>query len=216
MQVTETLNSGLKREITVKVPAGDMESKLIARLETARGKARINGFRPGKVPIQHLRKMYGKSFMAEVVNEILSDTPRNIVAERGEKAAMQPEVTMTEDEKEAEKILVRRRRFRVQAGLRNHSRLRDQGCIAIAVTRPVYDVPEEEIEEQVKRVAESARSYTVKDGEAQQGDRVTIDYVGKIGGEAVCGGRRQRPAARARLQGFHPRLRGPADRHQGR
>ena len=77
----------------------------VERLEKARGKARINGFRPGKVPVQHMRKMYGKSFMAEVVNEILSDSPRRLVADRGEKAAMQPEVTMTEDQKEAEKII---------------------------------------------------------------------------------------------------------------
>ncbi len=104
MQVTETLNSGLKREIKVVVPASDMEAKLAARLSDAQGKARINGFRPGKVPMQHLRKMYGKSFMAEVVNEILNDS-RTIITGRGEKAAMQPEVIMTEDEKEAEKIL---------------------------------------------------------------------------------------------------------------
>src|SRR5437870_429004 len=105
MQVTETLNSGLKREIKITVPAGDMEAKLMARLNDARDKVRINGFRPGKVPVQHLRKMYGKSFMAEVVNEILNDSTRSIISGRGEKAAMQPEVIMTEDEKEAEKIL---------------------------------------------------------------------------------------------------------------
>ena len=67
--------------------------------------------------MQHLRKMYGKSFMAEVVNEILSNSTRTIIAERGEKAAMQPDVTMTEDEKEAEQHPGRRRRFRVQARL---------------------------------------------------------------------------------------------------
>jgi trigger factor len=72
MQVTETLNSGLKREIKVVVPATDMEARLMTRLTDARGKVRINGFRPGKVPVQHLRKVYGKSFMAEVVNEILT------------------------------------------------------------------------------------------------------------------------------------------------
>jgi trigger factor len=188
MQVTETLNSGLKREITVKVPAGDMESKLMARLENARAKARINGFRPGKVPIQHLRKMYGKSFMAEVVNEILSDTPRNIVAERGEKAAMQPEVTMTEDEKEAEKILAGGADFEFKLAYEVIPAFEIKDVSSIAVTRPVYDVPEEEIEEQVKRVAESARSYEAKDGKAKEGDRVTIDYVGKIGGEAFAGG----------------------------
>src|SRR5690606_14814594 len=99
MQVTETLNSGLKREIKVVVPAGDMEAKLLARLSDAKDKVRINGFRPGKVPVQHLRKVYGKSFMAEVVNEILNDS-RTIITGRGEKAAMQPEVIMTEDEKE--------------------------------------------------------------------------------------------------------------------
>jgi trigger factor len=188
MQVTETLNSGLKREITVKVPAGDMESKLVARLETARGKARINGFRPGKVPLQHLRKMYGKSFMAEVVNEILSDTPRSIVAERGEKAAMQPEVTMTEDEKEAEKILSGGADFEFKLAYEIIPAFDIQDFTGIAVTRPVYDVPEDEIDEQVKRVAESARSYETKDGAAAEGDRVTIDYVGKIDGEAFAGG----------------------------
>ncbi|MDQ6432948.1 trigger factor [Mesorhizobium sp. LHD-90] len=188
MQVTETLNSGLKREITVKVPAGDMESKLMARLENARGKARINGFRPGKVPIQHLRKMYGKSFMAEVVNEILSDTPRSIVSERGEKAATQPEVTMTEDEKEAEKILSGGADFEFKLAYEIIPAFEIKDVSSIAVTRPVYDVPEEEIDEQVKRVAESARSYETKDGAAAEGDRVTIDYLGKIGGEAFSGG----------------------------
>ena len=114
MQVTETLNSGLKREIKVVVPASDMEAKLNARLSDAQGKARINGFRPGKVPVAHLRKVYGKSFMAEVVNEILSDSTRSILDERGEKAAMQPEVKMTEDEKEAEKILAGGAEFEFQ------------------------------------------------------------------------------------------------------
>ena len=81
MQVTETLNSGLKREIKVTLPAGDMEAKLLARLSDAKDKVRINGFRPGKVPVQHLRKVYGKSFMAEVVNEILNDS-RSIITGR--------------------------------------------------------------------------------------------------------------------------------------
>ena len=65
-----------------------MEAKLMARLNDARGKVRINGFRPGRVPIPHLRKVYGKSFMAEVVNDILTNQTRHIIADRGEKAAM--------------------------------------------------------------------------------------------------------------------------------
>jgi trigger factor len=105
MQVTETLNAGLKREIKVVVPATDLEARLLERLSDAKNKVRLNGFRPGKVPLQHLRKVYGKSFMAEVVNEILSNSTKSVLSDRGEKAAMQPEVVMTEDEKEAEQIL---------------------------------------------------------------------------------------------------------------
>ena len=188
MQVTETLNSGLKREIKVTVPAGDMEAKLLARLNEIQGKARINGFRPGKVPLQHLRKIYGKSFMAEVVNDILSNQTRHIIADRGEKAAMQPEVTMTEDEKEAEKILAGGADFEFQLAYEVIPAIEIQALSDISVNRPVYDVPDSEIEDQVKRVAESTRSYEPKDGKAAEGDRVTIDYVGKIDGVAFDGG----------------------------
>lgn len=188
MQVTETVNSGLKREIKIVVPAKDMEAKLAARLDDARGKVRINGFRPGKVPTQHLKKMYGKSFMAEVVNEILNNSTRDILSERGEKAAMQPEVIMTEDEKEAEKVLAGNADFEFQIAYEVIPPIEIQDFTGIKVTRPIYDVPESEIDEQVNRVAESARTYEPKDGKAASGDRVTIDYLGKLGDEPFDGG----------------------------
>ena len=66
MQVTETLAEGLKREIKITVPADDLKARMNERLAEAKDKVRINGFRPGKVPIAHLKKMYGKSIMAEL------------------------------------------------------------------------------------------------------------------------------------------------------
>ncbi|MGE0499611.1 MAG: trigger factor [Rhizobiaceae bacterium] len=188
MQVTETLNSGLKREITVTVPAGDMEERLAKRLSDAKDKVRINGFRPGKVPMQHLRKMYGKSFMAEVVNEILNSSTRDILKDRGEKAAMQPEVSMTEDEKEADKILAGGADFEFKLAYEIVPSIDLQDISDIKVTRQVYDVPESEIEEQVRKVAESARTYEPKKGKAEAGDRVTIDFVGKVDGVEFEGG----------------------------
>jgi len=188
MQVTETLNSGLKRQIKVSVPAKDMEAKLMERLSDAKGKVRLNGFRAGKVPVQHLRKMYGRSFMAEVVNEIVSSSPRNILAERGEKAAMQPEITMTEDEKEAEKILNGGQDFEFSIDYEVIPAIETKDLSGIKITRQVYDVPESEIEDQVKQVAASARTYETKKGTAADGDRVTLDFVGKIDGEAFDGG----------------------------
>ena len=126
--------------------------------------------------------------MAEVVNDILSNQTRHIIADRGEKAAMQPEVTMTEDEKEAEKILAGGADFEFQLAYEVIPAIEIKDFSDIKVTRPVFDVPDDEIEDQVKRVAESARSYEPKEGKAADGDRVTIDYVGKIGGEAFEGG----------------------------
>ena len=188
MQVTETLNNGLKRQIKVTVPAKDMEAKLVERLSAAKDKVRINGFRPGKVPMAHIRKMYGKSFMAEVVNEILSDSSRSILEERGEKAAMQPEVTMTEDEKEAEKILAGGADFEFSLDYEVLPPIEEKDLSKIKIERLVYDVPEEEVEEQVERVADSARTYEPKKGKADKGDRVTFDYLGKVDGEAFEGG----------------------------
>jgi trigger factor len=188
MQVTETLNSGLKREIKVTVPASDLEEKLLKRLSDVKDKVRINGFRPGKVPVQHLRKVYGKSFMAEVVNEILTNSTREIITGRGEKAAMQPEVKMTEDEKEADKILSGGADFEFQLAYEVIPPIELKDVSGIKVTRKVYDVPESEIDEQVKRIAESTRTYEAKDGAAEEGDRLTIDFLGKIDGEAFAGG----------------------------
>ena len=96
MQVIETLAEGLKREIKVVIPAKDMEQRMNERLAEVKDKVRINGFRPGKVPTSHVKKMYGKSIMAELVNEIIRDKPSAILSERGEKSATQPEIAMTE------------------------------------------------------------------------------------------------------------------------
>ena len=216
MQVTETLNSGLKREIKVTVPASDLEARLMKRLVDVKDKVRINGFRPGKVPVQHLRKVYGKSFMAEVVNEILTNSTRSIITERGEKAAMQPEVKMTEDEKEAEKVLNGGADFEFELAYEVIPAIEVKDVSGIKVTRKVYDVPESEIEEQVKRVAESARSYEPKDGKAAAGRPRHHGFRRQDRRRAVPGRAGHRPAAGAGLEGIHPRLRGPADRRQGR
>ncbi len=188
MQVTETLNEGLKRAVKVVVPAKDMETRLAAKLESARGKAKINGFRPGKVPTAHLRKMYGKSFMAELVNEIISEQAKSIPAGRGEKAAMQPEIVMTEDEKEAGQILEGKADFTFDINYEILPAIVIAETSSITISRPIVEISDAEIEEQVGRVAESAKTYSEKKGKAANGDRVTIDYVGKLDGEAFDGG----------------------------
>jgi trigger factor len=189
MQVTETLSEGLKREIKVVIPAKDMEAQMNERLADAKDRVRINGFRPGKVPISHLKKMYGKSIMADLVNEIVRDKPTEILTERGEKAATQPEISMTEDEAEANEILAAKADFEFSLAYEVIPPIELKDSSAISVTREVFDVPDEEVEEQVKRIADNARTYTAKDGAAEKGDRVTVDFVGKIDGEEFAGGK---------------------------
>jgi trigger factor len=83
MQVTETLSEGLKREYKVVVPASELDAKVNARLDQLKSQVRINGFRPGKVPVAHLKRMYGRATMAEVIESTVRDTNNQIVSERG-------------------------------------------------------------------------------------------------------------------------------------
>jgi len=188
MQVTETKAEGLTREIEVVVPAADLEARLQTRLFEAKDQVRLKGFRPGKVPVSHLRKTYGRSLMAEIVNQIINETPRKAIADRNERSAMQPEVAMSEDEGEAEKVLGGGTDFRFTLRYETLPTFDVKDTSDIAIERPVVEVADEEVEEQVKRIAENARTYADKDGAAENGDRVTMDFVGKIDGEAFQGG----------------------------
>ena len=183
MQVTETLSEGLKREIKVVVPAKDMETRMNERLLDAKGKVRLNGFRPGKVPMNHMRRLYGKSVMAELVNEYINEKPTEILSERGEKSATRPQITMTEDESEANEILEAKKDFEFSMSYEVIPPIEVKDISGMKLTREVVDIDDAEVEEQVKRVAESARPYEDKDGPAADGDRLTMDYVGKIDGE---------------------------------
>ncbi|MGE3874924.1 MAG: trigger factor, partial [Parvibaculaceae bacterium] len=104
MQVTETLSSGLKREFKVVVTAQDLDKEVNKRLTEMAGKAHLKGFRPGKVPVPHLRRVYGKSVMAEVVQKQLDDASKKVLEERNLKPAYQPEVKLPEDEEEVARI----------------------------------------------------------------------------------------------------------------
>ncbi|MAY28971.1 MAG: trigger factor [Aurantimonas coralicida] len=188
MQVTETKAEGLKREIEIVVPASDLEARLQTRLYEAKDRVQLKGFRPGKVPVGHLRKMYGKSLMAEIVNQILTETPRNVIAERNERSAMQPEIGMSEDEAEAEKVLNGGADFKFTLTYETLPAFELKGTEGIKIERPVVEVADAEIDEQVERIAENARTYAAKDGAADKGDRVTMDFVGKIDGEPFDGG----------------------------
>jgi len=189
MQVIETLAQGLKRELKVVIPAKDMEARMNERLEEVKNRVKINGFRPGKVPFAHMKKVYGKSVMAELVNEIIQNRPNEILSERGEKSATQPEIAMTEDQKEAEKILAAEADLEFTVSYEVIPPIEVKDVSGIKVTREVVEIPETEVEEQILKIADSARTYNDKSGTAENGDRVTMDYEGKVDGVPFDGGK---------------------------
>ena len=88
MHVTETLAEGLKHEFQISVPASDLDAKADARLVDLKNKVRLNGFRPGKVPVSHLKKVYGRSVMAETIDQTIRDTNSQIFTERDRKSVV--------------------------------------------------------------------------------------------------------------------------------
>src|SRR5499433_4113246 len=105
MQVTETLSEGLKHEFKINVPASDLDAKADAKLVDLKDKVRLNGFRPGKVPVAHLKKIYGRSVMAETIDETIRDANTKIFTERGFRLASEPKITMPTETKEVEELL---------------------------------------------------------------------------------------------------------------
>ena len=105
MQVTETLAEGLKHEFKISVPASDLDAKADAKLVDLKDKVKLNGFRPGKVPVSHLKKVYGRSVMAETIDQTIRDTNTQIFTDRGFKLATEPKITMPTEQKEVEELL---------------------------------------------------------------------------------------------------------------
>jgi trigger factor len=92
MQITETNTDGLRREFRVVVASSDIEEKMQARLVEIGRSVRLPGFRPGKVPMQVLRKRYGPSVRGEVLERTVNDSSNQAIRERGLRPALQPKI----------------------------------------------------------------------------------------------------------------------------
>ena len=190
MQVTQTLSDGLKREFKVVLPAKDLADRLAAQLEDLKDKVQIKGFRPGKVPASHLRRVYGRSVMGDLVQELVNEGNRIIIEEHKIKLAMQPEIIFPEDKEKVEAIMEARGDLEYSVKVEVLPEISVGNFSGIAVTREVAEVPDSEVDESLKRMADQNKPYAPKkDGaKAAKGDRVVIDFVGKIDGVPFDGG----------------------------
>src|SRR2546423_10123550 len=190
MQVTETLNEGLKHEFKVNVPASDLDAKADARLVDLKDKVRLNGFRPGKVPVSHLKKVYGRSVMAETIDQTIRDTNTQIFTERGFRLATEPKVTMPTEEKEVEQLLSGKTDLTYTVAIEVVPSIQLADFKSFNVEKPVVDVTDADVDEAIKRIADQSRPYAARSegAKAENGDRVTINFKGTINGVAFDGG----------------------------
>jgi len=188
MQVTETLSQGLKREFKVVLPATELEERLNSELSTLKDRVRINGFRPGKVPVGHLRKVYGRSVMADVLQNAVNEANRKIVEDNNLKLAHEPQIQFPESQEEVEKAMEAKGDLAFTVALEVLPVFELADLSDVTVKKPVADVTDAEITESLERMAKQNRSFEPKEGAAVDGDRVVVDFVGRIDGTEFEGG----------------------------
>ena len=184
MQVTQTLNEGLKRSYTIVLPAGELEAKVTEKLEEARKDFQMKGFRKGKAPAALMKKMFGKSVLGEAMQESIDDAMRKHFDESGDRPAMQPDVKMTnENWSEGDDV-------EVALSYEALPEVPEADFSGVKLERLVVDVEDAAVDEALENLAGSANHFEArgKTAKSRDGDQVVIDFLGKVDGEAFDGG----------------------------
>ncbi|WP_432256091.1 trigger factor [Limimaricola sp. AA108-03] len=182
MQVTETLNDGLKRGYKITLPAAELDAKVQEKLVEAQPEVAMKGFRKGKVPLSLLKKQFGPRVLGEAMQESIDGALSNHLEESGDRPAMQPEVKMANDDwKEGDDV-------EVTVSYEKLPEIPETDFSDISIERLKVSADDAAIDEALGNLAETAQNFEDKDGAAEEGDQVVIDFTGKIDGEAFEGG----------------------------
>ena len=184
MQVTETLNEGLKRGYAITVTAAELDAKVEEKLKEAQPSVEMKGFRKGKVPMALLRKQFGQRLMGESMQESIDGAVSKHLEESGDRPAAQPEMKMTnEDWKEGDDV-------NVEVSYEKLPDIEEVDFSKVKLERMVVKADDDSVKEALDNLAESpqAVTYEAKKTQAKKDDQVILDFVGKVDGEASEGG----------------------------
>ncbi len=206
MQVTETLNTGLKRGFTVVVPEPELAQKREKRLAELGRTMQMPGFRPGKVPMSMVRKRYGSAVAAEIAETAINESSDALMAERGLRPAMQPKLQVKQAGQNSDL------EFTVE--LEVLPEITIPGLADIALDRPVAAVTEQAVDEALAKLAAQRQTFepVEEPRAAAKGEQLTVDFVGKVDGEPFQGGTANDVAVIVAGDGFIP---GFADQMEG-
>ncbi|MBI1494061.1 trigger factor [Halocynthiibacter styelae] len=182
MQVTETLNEGLKRAYTITLSAAELEAKVNEKLVEAQPEVEMKGFRKGKVPMALLKKQFGQRVIGEAMQESIDGAMNKHFEESGDRPALQPDVKMTnEDWKEGDDV-------EVAMSYEALPTIPEVDLKGVALEKLVVKADDAAVTEALEGLAENAQNFEAKDGASEDGDQVVIDFVGSVDGEEFEGG----------------------------
>ena len=188
MEVIEKSTEGLERTFTVKVPATELDEKLVSKLEEIKGQVHLKGFRKGKAPVSFLKKMYGKGMMGEIVQEIVTETSQKAFSDRDLQPAGSPHPHFHSD---MDEVIAGKADLEYDVHAEILPDFEPMDVSELKLTRPVAEIPEKDIKEALDRIAEQQTSYKPRKEtqKSKKGDMLTMDYVGRIDGEEFPGGK---------------------------
>src|SRR6202045_3371424 len=179
MQVTETNAEGLKREFRVVVPAGELEEKVTSRLGDIGRTIQLRGFRPGKVPMQILRQRFGNSVRGEVLESTLQDTSADAIREHNLRPALPPKVDIVSFSEGTD--------LEYKMSLEVLPDIPEPSFADLGIERLVVEVPDEDVDRAVERIAEQQRKTEVAERSAETGDIIVVDIEGRSGEQEIPG-----------------------------
>ena len=188
MQIVEKSGEGLSKVFGVTVPMSDLAERMEAKIAEITPTLNIKGFRPGKVPQAHVRKLYGKAIMSEVVEQTLNETTQKVLEDNKLRPAGDPDLTPSGDMAE---VIEGKADLAYEIAIEVMPEFEPTDLTKISLKRPVYEPTEAEVNEAVDELAKQNRTYETRTGKsvkAKDGDMVVIDFIGRVDGVAFEGG----------------------------
>jgi trigger factor len=188
IEIVEKSGDGLSRVFGVTVSVKELSQRAEARIKEITPQLSLKGFRPGKVPAAHVKRMYGKSIMGEVIEQTLNESTQKAIEDAKVRPATQPEMKLESD---MDKVMAGQQDLTYEIQLEVMPEFKPLDPASLELTRPVYQAADEEVDEAVAELAKQQRAYEPKTGKsvkAADGDMVVADFIGRIDGEAFDGG----------------------------
>ncbi len=187
MDIKEVSTEGLAREMQITVAATDLTAKLDEKIDSVKDQVQLKGFRPGKVPVPHIKKTFGEQMMGELIQETVNETSQKMITDRDERPAMQPAIKLVGD---VDAVMGGKADLVFDITYEVIPPIKLADFSKVKLEKPVVEVDDARVEEALEQLASNRKEFVprAKTAKSQNGDRVKIDFLGRIDGEAFEGG----------------------------